>query len=180
MSKVAPHKKRVMEPHTATGNAMERSKQDGFTYLAALFMVAILGAVLAATGVVWSTAQQREKERELLLIGKQFRGAIGQYYEHSPGTIKKYPETLDDLLKDDRQLATRRYLRKIFLDPMTKSNKWGLVSAPGGGIMGVYSLSEEKPLKTGNFDEADEGFAAQTKYSEWRFVYRPVQQTISR
>ncbi|MDO9052966.1 MAG: type II secretion system protein [Gallionella sp.] len=154
---------------------MNRVRQSGFTYLAALFLVAIMGAVLATTGVVWSTSQQRDRERELLLVGKQFRDAIGQYYEHSPGSLKKYPETLDDLLKDERQLATRRYLRKVFIDPMTRTNKWGVVPALGGGIMGVYSLSDDKPLKTGNFNDNDQYLAGKTKYSEWRFIYRPVQ-----
>jgi hypothetical protein len=32
---------------------------------------------------VWSAAVKREQE--LLFIGEQFRGAIGQYYEGSPG-----------------------------------------------------------------------------------------------
>lgn len=175
MSRAGQTTKPVTELHIAIGNAMNRGKQTGFTYLAALFMIAILGAVLAATGVVWSTAQQREKERELLLIGQQFREAISQYYEHSPGLLKKYPETLNDLLKDERQLATHRYLRKLFIDPMTKLNKWGLVPAPGGGIMGVYSLSDGKPLKTENFNEKNQDFAGKGKYSEWRFVYRPIE-----
>ena len=152
---------------------MTRNGQDGFTYLAALFLVAVMGAMLASTGMLWSTAQQRDKERELLFVGDQFRYAIGQYYEKSPGAVKKYPDTLDDLLKDERQLATQRYLRKIFIDPMTRLNKWGVVQAPEGGIMGVYSLSEERPLKVDNFSEADQRLAGKAKYSEWQFIYTP-------
>jgi len=156
-----------------------RADQGGFTYLAVLFLVAVMGVALASTGMLWSTAQQREKERELLLVGDQFRKAIGQYYEKSPGAVKKYPNTLSDLLKDERQLATQRYLRKIFIDPMTRTSKWGLVPAPEGGIMGVYSLSESRPLKTANFSEANLALAEKTKYSEWLFVYRPVQSRVS-
>ena len=177
-SKAGRMEKPGTERSIATGDAMNRSSQAGFTYLAALFLVAIFGAILASTGVVWSTAQQREKECELLLIGKQFRMAIGQYYEKSPGSLKKYPPTLNDLLKDERQLSTQRYLRKIFIDPMMRSNKWGLVQAPEGGIMGVRSLSEDQLLKNGNFSEADGDLAGKKKYSEWLFVYRPVQQNI--
>lgn len=151
-----------------------RTDQSGFTYLAVLFLVAVLGAVLAATGMLWSTAQQREKERELLFVGNQFRNAIRQYYEKSPGAVKKYPNTLNDLLKDERQLSTQRYLRKIFIDPITKTNKWGLVLAPEGGIMGVYSLSEEHPFKTDNFRDGNQSFVGKTKYSEWQFAYTPV------
>ena len=45
---------------------MGAPNQAGFTYLAALFLILVMGVVLAAIGQVWSTAQQRENERELL------------------------------------------------------------------------------------------------------------------
>ena len=60
------------------------------------------------------------------------------------------------------------------MDPMTRSYKWGIVEAPQGGIMGVYSLSTKHSLKTGNFGAADRDLAGKTKYSEWQFVYLPV------
>lgn len=149
------------------------NRQSGFTYLAALLLIVIMGTVLAATGVVWHTAQQREKERELLYVGDQFRRAIGLYYERTPGKFKKYPNSLQDLLKDERHLSVQRYLRKIYLDPMTRKAAWGIVPAPGGGIMGVYSLSEEEPRKTGNFPFRDSEFEGKGKYAEWQFVYQP-------
>lgn len=149
-------------------------KQAGFTYMAALFFVAIMGAMLATVGAIWSTAQQREKERELIFLGNQFKTAIGQYYERSPGTLKKYPKVLEDLLKDERQLATQRYLRKIFVDPMTRTAEWGLVTAPEGGVMGVYSLSGDSVLKTGGFADKDADLEGKSRYSEWQFVYRPI------
>lgn len=150
-------------------------RKTGFTYLGILFAVAIMGAVLAAAGTVWHTAQQREKERDLLFVGDQFRNAIGAYYENTKvadNQLKQYPHSLDDLLKDNRFLVTTRWLRKIYIDPMTGKNEWGLVEAPGGGIMGVHSLSEETPLKTGNFRKVDEEFEGKQHYSEWQFVYR--------
>lgn len=161
-----------------TGKRMGYSWQLGFTYLAALFLVGIMGAIWASIGGIWSTANQREKERELLLIGAQFREAIGMYYEKSPGTMKRYPETLGDLLKDERQLATQRYLRKVFIDPMTRSNKWGLVISPVGGVMGVHSLSDGHPIKRANFRDADFELSGKAKYSEWLFVYRPAPQAV--
>ena len=164
-----------MERLMANGDLVGRSNQAGFTYLAVLFLVAVMGAMLAATGTIWSTAQQREKERDLLFVGGQFRRAIGLYYENSPGIVKQYPVSLNDLLKDERQLATQRYLRRIFIDPMSRTGKWGVVPAPDGGIMGVYSLSEDRPLKRKNFTEENSEFEGKKKYSEWRFIYRPVQ-----
>lgn len=146
--------------------------QDGFTYLGVLFLVAILSAALAGTGVIWSTAQQREKEKELLFIGNAFRQAIGAYYQKTPGTIKRYPNNLGDLLKDNRQLVQTRYLRKIYDDPLTGQAKWGLVRAPDGGIMGVFSLSEKEPIKR-FFEQESADFVGTKKYSDWRFVYMP-------
>ena len=146
--------------------------QDGFTYLGVLFLVAILSAALAGTGVIWSTAQQREKEKELLFIGNSFRQAIGAYYQKTPGTIKRYPNNLGDLLKDNRQLVQTRYLRKIYDEPFTGQAKWGLVRAPDGGIMGVFSLSEKEPIKR-FFEQESADFVGTKKYSDWRFVYMP-------
>lgn len=149
--------------------------QRGFTYLVLLFMVAIMGAVLAATATVWHTLAQRDKEQELLYAGHAFRRAIGLYYERTPGAVKQYPKQLEDLLEDKRQSALARYLRKIYIDPLTASKEWGLVPGPGGTIMGVYSRSEATPIKTGNFDKADEAFAGTGSYRDWRFVYVPTQ-----
>ena len=152
---------------------MSLKKQSGFTYLAILFAIAIAGVVLAATGINWSQAGQREKELELLFVGNQFRQAIALYYEKSPGTVKRYPRTLNDLLKDDRQLGTQRYLRKIYTDPMTRKAEWGAVVAPDGGVMGVHSLSDAVPLKSANFDDANLALEGASKYSSWIFAYIP-------
>lgn len=144
--------------------------ESGFTYLALLFYVATMGALMAITGLIWSTAQQRERERELLYIGDQFRIAICHYYLATPGSIKRYPATLDDLLWDKRQSTTERYLRRIYADPMTGSTEWGIVHTPDGGIGGVYSLSESTPIKTRGFSLHDVDFAHATHYSKWRFT----------
>ena len=149
--------------------------QRGFTYLIVLFMVAIMGAVLAATSMVWHTVAQRDKEQELLFAGHAFRRAIGLYYERTPGTAKQYPKKLGDLLEDKRQVGLTRYLRKIYIDPFTASKEWGLVPGPGGTIMGVYSRSDAVPIKTGNFDKADQDFAGKGSYQDWQFVYAPTQ-----
>jgi type II secretory pathway pseudopilin PulG len=115
-----------------------------------LIAIAVSGALLAAGSVVWSQQAQRDRERELLLVGKEFQRAIGLYYERTPGAIKRYPERLEDLLRDERYPSMQRYLRRIYRDPMTGRTEWGLVSAPTGGIMGVYSLSRDRPIKTGS------------------------------
>ncbi|MBK8065244.1 MAG: type II secretion system protein [Betaproteobacteria bacterium] len=147
--------------------------QGGFTYIAILFAVAAAGLVLAGVGEMWSHARQREKEAELLWVGEQFREAIGLYYQRSPGSVKRYPQSLQDLLEDKRHLSMQRYLRKIYVDPMTGKAEWGLLPAPGGGIAGVYSLSRAQPLKTGKFPVQYREFQGLKQYSDWRFSYLP-------
>lgn len=150
-----------------------RGRQGGFTYLAVLLTLGFTGAALAASAELWSHGAQREKERELLFIGNQYRQAIASYYEKSPGMVKRYPETLDDLLEDKRTPAVQRHLRKPYVDPITGEPSWGLVAAPAGGIMGVYSMSEQKPIKTGNFSPRDTAFKDAAEYAAWQFIYVP-------
>lgn len=152
-------------------------RAQGFTYIGVVLAVAVSGALLAAGSVVWSQQAQRERERELLLIGKEFRRAIGLYYERTPGAAKRYPERLEDLLRDDRYLSMQRYLRRIYRDPLTGKPEWGLIQAPAGGIMGVHSLSNSRPTKTGGFDEAERDLDGKTRYSDWQFVYTPPTAT---
>ena len=146
----------------------------GFTYLGALFAIGIMGAVLAATGTVFSQSAQREKERELLHVGNQFRRAIGLYYERTPGTVKRFPSAVDELLLDTRHLTVQHYLRRLHADPITGKVEWGYVRAPDGGIMGVHSLSEAAPIKSGNLRKNNESFVNAARYTEWQFIYVPA------
>lgn len=142
----------------------------GFTYLWTLFAIAFLGVSMMLTTELWNTAIKRERERELIYVGNQFREAIGRYYETTPGGAKQYPPSLDDLLKDPRFPETRRHLRKVFQDPITRKKEWGVLRL-GGRIAGVYSLSKEAPIKTAGFSLTEASFQGRSKYSEWVFVY---------
>lgn len=150
-----------------------RAGQSGFTYLAILLVVALMGIGLAAIGMTWHTAQQRDKERQLLFAGQQFRKAIETYYQKTPGVGKRYPRSLEVLLQDDRYLVPLRHLRQVYSDPLTNKNEWGLVHAPDGGIMGVYSLSEDKPVKVAGFSDADRDLEGKAAYADWKFIYLP-------
>lgn len=147
---------------------LNKLRAMGFTYIGVLALVVIMGAVLGAVAEVWHTALQREKERELLFVGNQFRQAIGLYYRAG----KKYPTRLEDLLKDPRQPTTQRYLRKIYRDPITGKAEWGLVIGAQGEIIGVHSLSEDHPIKVSGFSAADRDFNGAKKYSDWIFSYQ--------
>lgn len=143
-------------------------QQRGFSYLWVLLLVALMGIGLTVAAEIDATAAQRDKEQQLLAIGRQFRTAIERYHEAS--NVKEYPASLDDLLVDPRVPGVRRHLRKVFADPMTGRAEWGLVKV-AGRIVGVHSLSERQPIKQANFEADDFGFAGRSKYSEWVFTY---------
>ena len=149
-------------------------KQRGFTYLAFLLFIAIAGAGLAAYGELASFGAQREKETELLFRGGQYREAIASYYKKE----QRYPAKLADLLEDKRYPMPVRHLRKLYKDPITGGDM-AIVEVPGGGgVMGVYSRSEDEPVKSGNFSAKNQAFAElpadeARRYSDWKFIHSP-------
>ena len=151
---------------SSTGRRGER----GFSYIALLILIAVMGVLMAATGDLWATASQREKEAQLLFVGDHFRQAIRHFYEQR-GAAKRYPKSLDELVLDPRFASPHRYLRRVYVDPMTVSTDWGLVLGPNGEITGVFSRSEQKPIKQANFRPDDAAFEGKDKYSDWQFIY---------
>ncbi len=153
----------------STGNG-----RGGFTYLSVLILVVISGIALTAASKYWSTVAKREKEKELLFRGDRIKKAIESYYKSAPGGMGQvYPQRLEDLLSDPRYLKLHRHLRKGYRDPMTKEGSWGLVLEAGGRIKGVFSKSQERPLKKGNFPTEYQAFEKAGSYSDWKFVYNP-------
>jgi type II secretory pathway pseudopilin PulG len=150
---------------------MVSCRSRGFTYLTVLFILAILMGGLALVGEVWETSAKREKEADLLFVGNEYRKAIQLYVLAGKA---QYPQQLGDLIKDPRQPSTQRYLRKLYPDPMTGKSEWGFVKGPDGGIGGVYSLSEDKPLKVAGFKLRDASLEGGQKYSDWKFTYSPA------
>lgn len=147
----------------------------GFAYLWVLLIVAFMGIGLTVGAEIYTTSVQRDKEQELLAIGRQFRTAIGRFYEAQIGGIQsagkhEYPANLEDLLQDNRSININRHLRKVFVDPMTSKAEWGVVRI-GGRIVGIHSLSDAMPFKQGNFEVDDSAFSGKEKYSEWIFTY---------
>lgn len=136
----------------------------GFTYIGVLLATAILTAGLGLAIEAWHTTLRREKEADLQHIGIQYQRAILLYYEGSPTRQPRYPRELKDLLQDERYPTARRYLRKLYPDPITGS-EWALMKAPDGGIMGIHSTSSATPLKA-------RGAAA--TYQDWKFAYLPA------
>lgn len=144
----------------------------GFTYIGLLMMIAISGIALAGVGIVWHQDAQREREKELLFIGEEYRKAIGSYYENSPSDAKQFPKTLDDLILDRRFPVIKRHIRKLYVDPMLREEPWG-IALQQGQIIGIYSISKQHPIKKIGFPLQYEVFSTAEKYSDWKFIYSP-------
>lgn len=140
----------------------------GFTYVGVLIAVVMLGFVLASVGMTWRQHAQREKEAELLFVGRQYRAAIESFLRASPGAAE-LPKSLDDLIEDRRFPQIRRHLRRLFPDPMSGGTDWELIKS-GGRIMGVASRSGGTPFRLTGFSAAEESFGEAQSYRDWRFV----------
>jgi type II secretory pathway pseudopilin PulG len=123
--------------------------------------ILIIGIATAGVAELWSAQVKREKEAELLFRLGEFRRAILRYQaDHN-----RLPKELGDLLLDSSQLQTRRYLRRIYTDPMTGKADWVLAlqadrTGTVSGIADLHSRSEGKPLKKFVGVKAD-------KYKDW-------------
>lgn len=161
-----------------TGNTMPLllpvKRQQGFTMAAVL--AALLIVALATQGVMTYVSQQAQREREadLLRIGQAYAEAIGTYYESSPGNVKRWPRTFEDLVEDKRFVGIRRHLREIYADPITRSPNWGIVLSENGGIAGVHSLATAPPIRSTPIELGSVTLPAAGRYSDWQFVYRPA------
>lgn len=143
--------------------------EAGFTYLGVLFLIAVGSMALAATGTLWSTSVQRERERQLLWVGGQYAQALRSFYRSSPG-LAQYPRELAELVEDNRFPDPRRHIRRLYPDPVTHSDDWGLLRDLDGRITGVYSRSVQAPFKQSGFDAQWSGFEGLQQYSDWQFV----------
>jgi type II secretory pathway pseudopilin PulG len=141
----------------------------GFTYLAVIFIVLLLGLTASMASALWSTLSQRDKERELVFAGRQFQAAIERYAQRSVPTSSRYPRRIDQLLRDFRMPQPVRHLRRVYIDPMTGEPEWGLIRASDGGIVGVHSLSERAPM-VGTLLAASLGAGQARSYRDWRFI----------
>lgn len=145
-------------------------RQAGFTLVWVMATLVVLSIGLAAVGPQWADQARRERERELVRTGTAYAQAIADYYLASPGSLKRYPPSLQDLLEDTRFVGTRRHLRQLYRDPVNPGQDWGLVPAPDGGVLGVYSRSIATPLRLEPQDLGVTVLPRAQRYSDWQFV----------
>jgi type II secretory pathway pseudopilin PulG len=159
-------------------NNYQPSYQYGFTYMGLMMIIAISGIAMAGVGIVWQQDMQREREKELLFIGEQYRTAIGSYYENSPTGAKQFPASLQDLLVDNRGPTIKHHIRKLYLDPFMRDKDWDLILQESR-IIGVRSNSKLAPIKKTGFASYFDDFSEAASYNDWRFFYTPGSNPVS-
>ncbi len=163
----------AMLVHTAATRKPQRLRdhpQRGFAYLFLLFALAVIGLLLGTFAQNWSTTTQREREADLIFIGKQFSAALTSYRTRTPSGPTA-PATLEELLEDKRFPFPVRHLRQIFRDPMTGKRDWDLQLADGH-IVGIRSHSQKQTLRHTLPDyvviSSDTGESV--SYHDWLFI----------
>jgi general secretion pathway protein G len=158
------------------GQRAEGRGQSGYTFIEVAIVAAIIAILASAVLPLAKVTIQRNREIELRRALREMRTAIDKYKDAAdqnliadpPTTAEGYPLTLETLV--DGVLAAKdstgkklKYLRRIPVDPMTKSADWGLRStrdepnAKNWGRQNVYDVYTKSEGK------AIDG----TKYSDW-------------
>ncbi len=148
----------------------QRSRQSGYGLLFMLLAIAVLcvGSLVIATR--WTQQIERQKEADLLRVGDAYAQAIISYYYSTPGPAKRFPKNFNELLEDSRFVNLRRHLRAAYPDPVTGSTDWGLVLAPDGGIMGVYSQSQKATWRRTAIELEHCKLSEAERYADWKFI----------
>lgn len=163
----------------------------GYTLVALIMGMTIMAILIAAVLPLASTEAQRDKEDELIFRGFQYAEGIRNFRRR----YGRYPNTLKEMFE-----IRPRTLRKLWKDPMTNSDKWGLITLttgaplpgtaaprpPGGGAaptpaptpeptpgFGAPASSAAGPV-TGVYSTSKKKgfrlFNGRDVYNEWRFT----------
>lgn len=107
--------------------AAGRKNEAGYVLLVFVMFSALLVVGLSKIIPQVAFEGQREKEEELLFRGQQYQRAIQLFFRK----FGRYPNSLEEL----EETSGIRFLRKAYLDPITKENDWRLIHiGPGGGF----------------------------------------------
>jgi len=144
--------------------------QRGFTFVELLVVTTIVLILASAIQPLARITIQRTREAELRRVLREMRTAIDKFKDAAdagmiPTTELKansegYPPDLETLvegvpIQNDQSGAKLKFLRRIPVDPMTKSPEWGLrayqdkpdaASWGRGSVFDVYSKSSGTAL----------------------------------
>jgi general secretion pathway protein G len=152
--------------------------ETGFTFVELLVVSTILLILASAVMPLARVTVQRQREAELRRTLREIRTAIDRHkdaadaggiaaFDIKAGT-EGYPPTLETLVEGvtkagDATGIKLKFLRRIPIDPMTRSTEWGMraygdrpdsTAWGGGNVYDVYTKSTGKALDG-------------TKYKDW-------------
>jgi type II secretory pathway pseudopilin PulG len=165
-------------------------KSRGYTLVALIIGMTVMSILIAAVLPMASAESQRDREAELIFRGFQYAEGIRTFRKR----YGRYPNTLKEMFE-----VRPRTLRKLWKDPMTNSDKWGLITMAGapliaprgapvspGGRMAPTPTPAPTPGALGNPGDAPPGpimgvystskkkgyrlFSGRENYNEWRFT----------
>lgn len=95
-------------------------KNKGYSLIIAIIAVTIFSILLLKARIMWETVIGRDMEEELIFRARQYVSAINLY------KIKNnnfYPKKL-------KVLYEKKFLRKLYKDPISESKEWNVVMQP--------------------------------------------------
>jgi len=154
--------------------------ETGFTYIAALVLVVVMGIMLGAIGQSVKVIMTREREKELIFRGLQYRDAIERWSKKGV-PLKDLKDLVEPTVSSNVSASKDRLLRKLYKDPITGGD-WKTLPNPPDPIQGIYGVaspSSDKPFKQDNFPEVIKDFKGKEKYSDWQFIYKKTPKGLS-
>ena len=145
----------------------------------------VMSVVLSMLLPSWTNFAKRERENELIFRGEQYARAIELYQREYVGS---YPEDLEVLVE-------RRFLRRLFRDPMVPDGEFQVLIRSqiedGNGSLRVSAAETSAPNESSVFqiagpdrqggdvvgvvsrsgDSSLRIYNGRNKYNEWAFVY---------
>lgn len=149
--------------------------QGGYTFIEIAIVAAIVAILASAAMPLAKVTMQRQREIELRRSLREIRTAIDKFKDSvdqnlvSPNDIDNdaegYPPTLQTLVDgvtpaNDTSGKRLRFLRRIPVDPMTRSTDWGRLSSRdrpdsrawgGQNVYDVYTTYEGRALDGTSF-----------------------------
>jgi len=149
----------------------------GYTFVEIAIVAAIIAILASAILPLAKITIQRNREIELRRDLREIRTAIDKFYDAAkqgeiqtgnlPSGSDSYPPTLEMLVEGveaakSESGAKVRFLRRIPVDPMTRSTEWGMRSSRdrpdsktwgGQNVFDVYTKYDGKALDGTNYSD---------------------------
>jgi len=121
-----------------------------------LVAVGMMGIIMSMVLPSWRTFAKREKEAELVFRGEQYMRAIELYQRQFPGA---YPTDLESLVE-------QKFLRRIYLDPVTgeafqilPQGSVGITPGQASPVPGIPGVTQQTTVATRGTQPNDSGLA---------------------